>query len=243
MVDILAIGAHPDDVEISMGGAMCVLKKQGYKIGICDLSRGETGTYGSPEIRKKELEAANRILSIDKRITLDLPDGNIQNTEEARVKVIDVIRELRPEIVYSFVTDLTRHPDHAHAGQIVKECVYLAGLEKIKTHFDPFRPSQLIYFPELFINRKPDIVIDITEYFEQKVEAIKAYGSQVISTDKERAEAKTFLRSDNFWDILTTRAKFVGSMVSIKYGEPFYCDLPIRVTDMYRTFIKDKSYK
>ena len=189
------------------------------------------------------MEQANKILSVDKRITLDLPDGNIRNTENARLKVIDVIRELKPEIIFSFVTDLTRHPDHLHTGQIVKESIYLAGLEKINTNFKPFRPSQLIYFPELFINRRPDIVIDISDCFEEKIEAIKAYGSQVIGTEDEKGRSKTFLRSPNFWEVVKTRARFIGAMASVKYGEPFYCDAPVRVLDVYRTFIKDRSYK
>lgn len=243
MVDILAIGAHPDDVEISMGGSLCVFKKQGYRIGICDLSRGETGTYGSPAERQKELQLANRILSVDTRVTLDLPDGNIRNTEQARFKVIDVIRELKPEIVFSFVTDITRHPDHAHTGQIVKESVYLAGLKRIKTDFGPFRPSQLIYFPELFINRKPDFIIDISGFYERKIEAIKAYGSQVTGTGNDAAGPKTFLRSDNFWDMLNARAKYMGAISGTKYGEPFFCDSPVRVTDVYRAFLKDSSFK
>jgi bacillithiol biosynthesis deacetylase BshB1 len=243
MIDILAVGAHPDDVEISMGGALCVFKKQGYRIGICDLSRGETGTYGSPELRQKELEQANGILSVDTRVTLDLPDGNIQNTDQARRKVIDVIRELKPEIVFSFVTDVTRHPDHAHTGQIVKESVYLAGLKKIKTDFQPFRPSQLIYFPELFINRKPDFIIDISGFYEQKIRAIRAYGSQVTGTEDEETGPETFLRSDNFWDMLNARAKYMGAISGVKYGEPFFCDTPVRVTDVYRGFIRDPSFK
>lgn len=242
MIDILAIGAHPDDVEISMGGSLCVFKKQGYKIGICDLSRGETGTYGSPEVRQKELTRANEILDIDTRVTLDLPDGNIRNTEQARLKVIDVIRELKPEIVFSFVTDVTRHPDHTHTGQIVKESVYLAGLKKIKTKFKPFRPSQLIYFPELFINKKPDFIIDISGFYEQKIKAIKAYGSQVTGNGDETT-APSFLRSDNFWDMLNARAKYIGAISGTKYGEPFFCDTPVRVTDVYRAFLRDVSFK
>jgi N-acetylglucosamine malate deacetylase 1 len=243
MIDILAVGAHPDDVEISMGGSLCVFKQQGYKIGICDLCRGESGTYGSPEIRQKEIEEANRILSIDKRVTLDLPDGNIQNTQESRTKLIDVIRELRPEIVFSFVTDVTRHPDHTHTGQIVREAVYLAGLKKIKTNSPAFRPSQLIYFPELFINRKPDFIIDISDYYDQKMKAIKAYGSQVTGTSEEQKEKKTFLRSDNFWNMLHSRAQYMGAITGVKYGEPFFCDTPVRVTDIYKGFIRDPAFK
>jgi len=243
MIDILAIGAHPDDVEISMGGAICVFKKQGYKVGICDLCRGESGTYGSQETRQKELQKANRILSIDRRVTLDLPDGNIRNTEQARLKVINVIREMKPEIVFSFVTDITRHPDHCHTGQIVKESVYLAGLEKIETGLGPFRPSQLIYFPELLISRKPDFIIDISDFFEKKIEAIKAYESQVTGTDDENKNTKTFLRSGNFWETVTSRAKFIGAMAGIRYGEPFYSDTPARVLDVYNSFIRDKSFK
>jgi N-acetylglucosamine malate deacetylase 1 len=243
MVDMLAIGAHPDDVEISMGGAICVFKHQGYKVGICDLSRGESGTYGSAELRQKELKAANKILSIDKRITLDLPDGNIRNTEEARLKMIEVIRELRPEIVFSFVTEVTRHPDHAHAGEIVRESVFLAGLEKIKTKFPPFRPSQLIYFPELLVTRNPDFVIDITDYFETKVDSIKAYGSQVTGSPAEQLKSKTFLRSGAFWEVLHTRGKYFGNMIGRPYGEPFYCDSPVPVSDVYRTFLRDTSFR
>ncbi|MBN2534885.1 MAG: bacillithiol biosynthesis deacetylase BshB1 [Spirochaetales bacterium] len=242
MIDILAIGSHPDDIEISMGGALCVFKQQGYRIGICDLSRGETGTYGTPEQRQEEIKLANRILSIDKRITLDLPDGNIRNTEQARLKVIDVIRELKPEIVFSFVTDISRHPDHTHTGQIVKESVYLAGLKKIETEFAPFRPSQLIYFPELFINRKPDFIIDVSDFYEQKIKAIKAYGSQVTVTGDETG-IKTFLRSDNFWGMLNSRAQYMGAISGVKYGEPFFCDSPVRVMDVYKAFIKDISFK
>ena len=130
MLDVLAVGAHPDDCEISLGGTLCVLKQQGYKIGICDLCSGEAGTYGSAEIRKIELQKATEILSLDVRVTLDMPDEGIRNTEENRLKLIDVIREHKPQILFGFVNQLVRHPDHYYAGRLVKECLFLAGLEK-----------------------------------------------------------------------------------------------------------------
>ena len=121
MVDVMAFGAHPDDCELSMGGTLAVLKKLKHSVGVCDLSAGESGTYGSEEDRKGELAEATRILGLDARETLDLPDGNIRNTEENRLKVIEIIRRHRPRVVFGFVGE-TRHPDHHHAGELVREC-------------------------------------------------------------------------------------------------------------------------
>lgn len=236
MLDVLAVGAHPDDCEIGMAGTICVLKRQGYKVGICDLCEGEAGTYGSAEIRKAELQKASVLLKLDARITLDMPDGNIRNTEENRLKLIEVIREHQPEIVFGFFPQLRRHPDHYYAGVIVKECVFLAGLEKIRTEHPPFRPSTLIYFKELLFKDKPDFVVDISEYWACKVAAIRAYESQVTAEGEDDANTKTFIRSNAFWEILEARSRLAGGMIGTKYGEPFYCDTPARIADIPGAF-------
>jgi bacillithiol biosynthesis deacetylase BshB1 len=236
MLDVLAVAAHPDDCEITMGGTICVLKKLGYKVGVCDLTSGEAGTYGSAEIRKAELQKASKILKLDARITLDMPDGNIRNTEENRMKLIEVIREHRPEIVFGFYNELTRHPDHYFAGQLVKECLFLSGLEKLRSSFPPHRPSALIYFKGLTTQEKPDFIVDVSEVWEQKIQAIQAYSSQVIAEKEDDSNTKTFIRSQAFWEILEAQSRIAGAMIGTKYGESFYCDAPANISDIPAAF-------
>ncbi len=238
MLDVLAIGAHPDDCEISMGGTICVLKQRGYRVGICDLSSGEAGTYGSAEIRRQELQKASELLDLDVRVTLDLPDGHIRNSEENRLKVIDVIRQHRPEIVFGFRADLLRHPDHYYAGILVKECVFLAGLEKIQTTHAPHRPSSLIYFTELLLRDQADFVVDITDVWEKKIDAIRAYSSQVTVEDGDERHRKTFIRSNALWELVEARCRIAGGLIGAKYGETFYCDYPARIQDIPAAFTR-----
>jgi bacillithiol biosynthesis deacetylase BshB1 len=233
MINVLAFGAHPDDCELTMGGTLALLKKNGYKTGVCDLSRGESGTYGSEAIRVEEKEKAGSILSLDARITLDIPDGRIWNTEGNRVKIIEVIRRFRPQIVFSFVAD-TRHPDHRHTGELVLECIFLAGLEKIATESAPFRPAAFIRFPELFPWHKPDFVVDISDVWEIKMAAIKAYASQFGDGSETPQEPPlTFLKSNEFLELIEAKCRLAGGMIGAKYGEPFYTHRPLRVTDPF----------
>jgi bacillithiol biosynthesis deacetylase BshB1 len=238
MLDVLAIGAHPDDCEITMGGTICVLKQLGYKVGICDLCVGEAGTYGSAEIRKAELQHASEILQLDARVTLDMPDGNIRNTEENRLKLIEVIRAHKPEIVFGFAHELTRHPDHYFAGKLVKECSFLAGLEKIKTKHPAHRSSTLIMFKGLRAYEKPDFVVDVTPVWNQKLEAIRAYESQVTADGENDEKTKTFIRSHTFWELLDASARVSGAMIGVKYGEPFYCETPVKLADIPAAFTR-----
>ena len=237
-LDILAFGAHPDDIEIFMGGAAAAFKAQGHRIGVCDLTRGEAGTYGNADIRQQELETAARIMGLDARVTLDIPDGSVRNTEENRLKVIRIIRKYRPELVFTFSRHPMRHPDHTHTGDIVRECCFLAGLEKIETGQEPFRPSGYAMYPELLFNGKPDFVVDISDFWEAKVNAIRAYGSQVTAEQENDGNAKTFIRSNRFWEVLKARAITAGDWIGTKYGEPFFSDLPIRADDVLGAFLK-----
>lgn len=238
MLDILAIGAHPDDIEIFMGGAMAAFHGQGLKTGICDLTRGEAGTYGSAETRGLELSKATEILAVEKRIILDLPDGNVRNDESARLKIIEAIRDTRPELVFTFADFPMRHPDHRLTGEIVRECMFLAGLEKFDTGQPPFRPSACIGFPELIPAVQPDFVVDISEFWDVKLNAIRAYGSQVTAAGEDGENTKTFIRSNRFWEILEARAIMAGARVGVRYGEPFLSGQPLRIRDVTAPFIK-----
>ncbi len=238
MIDILAIGPHPDDIEMFMAGTMMKLKEQGHKTGVCDLTRGELGTYGDIGTREAELQKATKAMDLDARITLDMPDGNVRNTEENRMKIIDVIRQLRPEVVFSFADLPLRHPDHYHTGRMVRECVYLAGLRKIETRFPAFRPASFVGFPELTFD-KPSFVVDITPYWEKRKEAIMCFGTQVIKPGEDDSETKTFIRSNRFWEIQEARAGMAGALIGVKYGEPFFSEHPPRIDDPIKAFSKD----
>jgi bacillithiol biosynthesis deacetylase BshB1 len=236
-VDIMAFGAHPDDCEMYMGGTLLKMKSLSYKVGICDLSRGEAATYGSAETRKKELEKSTALLGVHVRVTLDLPDGNIRDSEENRQQIIEVIRKHRPELVFSFVDRPLRHPDHYRCGKMVRECCYLAGLEKIKTLSPGFRPSAFIGFPELIFDT-PDFVIDVTPFWETRQEAIRCFFTQVLQPGEDDSQTKTFIRSDSFWKIQGARATMAGALIGVRYGEPFYSDNPPQVLDPLEAFKK-----
>ncbi len=236
MVDILAIGAHPDDCEIFMGGSLLYWKQMGKTLAVCDLTGGELGTYGSEEIRKAELNRAKELMGLELRHTLDIPDGHIRNNQENQLKLIEIIRKLRPEVIFSHSDRLIRHPDHRHCGELVKESAFLSGIEKIKTQSPHFRPSALIEFPELTIDKKPDFVIDISDFWEQKVELIRCYGTQVTLAGEDDKKTKTLLRSNAFWDILKARSVQAGAMIGVQYGEPFYSRNPLRIEDPLTVF-------
>ncbi len=236
MVDVLVIGAHPDDCEIFMGGTLFHLKNIGKEIAICDLTRGELGTYGNKNTRDEELNNAKEMIGIKHRFTLNIPDGDIKNTLENRLKVIELIRKLKPEIVFSHSDKIIRHPDHKYCGEIVKEACFLAGIKKIETESAPFRPSALIEFPELIINSKPDFVIDITDYWDKKVELIRCYGTQVTKEGEDDKDTKTLLRSNRFWDVLKSRSIQAGAMIGVEYGEPFYTKNPPAIIDPVSAF-------
>lgn len=229
-LDVMAFGAHPDDCELSMGGTLLLLKKKGYRVGICDLSSGELGTYGSGPERKAELEEASGILGLDARVTLDFVDGNVRNTDENRGKVIRVIREFKPDVVFGFVAE-TRHPDHLNVGKLVKECTFLAGLKKMKTDSPPHRPSAFFRFPELIPWEKPDFVVDISDVWKRKMEVLRCFKSQFSVADQPARSPETLLKSEEFWELLEAKARMAGIMIGARYGEPFYTDRPLRIMD------------
>lgn len=236
-VDILAIGAHPDDIEMFMGGTIIKLKDEGYLTAVCDLTRGELGTYGSAQLRLAEQKESTAVLGLDHRITLDIPDGFVSNTPENQIKIINVIRRYKPEIVFTFANLPMRHPDHYHCGQLVRESCYKAGLKKIETEFEAYRPAQVIGFPELIFD-KPSFVIDISHYWEQREQAIRCFGSQVIGPGEDDSTTKTLIRSNSFWEIQEGRGTMAGAAIGVRYGEPFYTDHAPQILDPVAAFTR-----
>lgn len=229
-VNILAFGAHPDDVEIFMGGSLLFFKSVGLSIGICDLTQGEAGTYGDRELRKREKNIASKMLDLNLRETLDIPDGQVRLNDTNLNKIINVLRAHCPKVVFTMPPG-DRHPDHYNTHYLVKEACFLSGLKKWKNPLPAHRPGGLAYYPELTIDKKPDFVVDISAFINQKIAAIKAYGSQVVQETEKDQPPLTLIRSNLFWKQLNARTVQAGSYIGVEYGEPFYSFQSIQVTD------------
>ena len=222
-VDILAIGIHPDDVELSASGTLLRHAAQGKTFGLLDLSRGELGTRGTPEIRAREAAEAARILGAAFRETLDIPDGLFVQVPEQWLKIVRVLRACRPDIVLCNAPD-DRHPDHGRAAKMEADACYYAGLEKIQT-FDhegraqeKWRPKAVYHYIQ---DRQlvPDFVVDITPWFAQKMEAILAFRSQFYSAEGE--VANTPISGRDFLDFMEAKARVFGRPILAQYAEGF----------------------
>jgi len=226
-IDALAVGAHPDDVELGIGGTIAKLTSSGKSVVLLDLTRGEMGSRGTPEIRKAESEKASTVLGIKERVTLDLGDSILQSTLEARKQVMEVIRKYRPTIIFApYWDDL--HPDHAAAGIIVKSTIYPSGFTKYPAAGEPYRANGVLFFM-MHTEFNPSLVVDVTGYHEKKIEAIKCYASQ-LHTDKSN-EPKTNLSRPGFISKLEARAMYFGSSIGTEYGEPFLTIRNVPVQD------------
>lgn len=222
-LDILVLAAHPDDAELSCGGILLNEKKNGNKTGIIDLTRGELGTRGTAETRKLEAAKAAEILQLDVRDNLGLADGFFQNDEAHQRAVIRAIRTYQPEIILTNAPE-DRHPDHGRAAQLVESSSFLSGLRRIETLDDsgqpqePWRPRYVFNFiQDRYLD--PDVIVDISDVFEQKMEAIKAYGTQFFNPALN--EPTTYISTPGFYDSIIERAKMLGRMIGVPYGEGF----------------------
>jgi bacillithiol biosynthesis deacetylase BshB1 len=222
-LDILAFAAHPDDTELSCSGTIASHIAEGKKVGVVDFTRGELGTRGTPETRDQEAKEASEILGLSVRENLGFADGFFQNDQAHQLKVIEVIRRYQPEIVLAnAITD--RHIDHGRAAQLAHDACFLAGLAKIITfdvHGNPqaaWRPKAVYhYIQDRYI--QPAIVVDITNFWEIKVQAIRAFKTQFF--DPNSAEPMTPISTPEFLDFLEGRAREMGRMIGVKYGEGF----------------------
>jgi len=230
---VLAFGVHPDDVELSCSGTLINEVKKGNAAGVIDLTQGELGTRGTIETRKKEAADAAAIMGLSIRENLCMRDGFFKNDEEHQLKVIRAIRKYQPEIILANVLD-DRHPDHGRAGHLLRESCFLAGLSKIETFDDEgnpqqrWRPKQVLhYIQDRFY--EPDLIVDISDVFEQRMQAIKAYATQFHVNDESFQGTQTYISTPDFAESLIARARLMGKRIGVKYGEGFISQKSIGV--------------
>ncbi len=220
-LDALAFGAHADDVEIGCSGTIIKLGALGHKTGVISLTKGEMATRGTPEIRSKEFNKAAEIMGLSVHKMLDIPDGHIEKTWENKTKIIKEIRTYKPKIVFAPYW-ITRHPDHEQTSILVRESAFLSGLKKIDTGQEPFRPNKVIYYQTRF-EFKPSFIVDISDFYPQKMKTILAYKSQFFNLDKakDKLGEETLISRPDFPGRIETRDKQYGIYIGVKYGEPF----------------------
>ncbi len=228
-LDVLAIAAHPDDAELSVGGTLVKLARMGYTTGILDLTRGEAGTRGAPQIREAESRRAFEILGLTIRETLDLGDSHIWVNEDSRVEVVRALRRLRPRLVFTQQWD-DPHPDHAHASRLVREAAHVAGLAKYDADEgqERWRPSCVAYF-HFTRTVAPTFIVDISETFERKWEAIRAHQSQFFNPDSD--EPQTRVSTQGFLREMESRDRYFGALIGVEYGEAFFVREALNVAD------------
>lgn len=230
-LDLLAIAAHPDDVELTCGGTVLKMSQAGYKVGILDLTQGEMGTRGTAELRLREAAKAARILGVHHRSNLGLPDSRLEVTEDYRVAVARKIRELRPHIVILPYWE-GRHPDHYKASQIAYEGCFIAGLKRYAMDGEAFRPFKILY-STVYCDVRPTFVVDITKQFERRRRAILCYASQFKPKAAER-RSKVYLPLDELENETNLIARYYGQMAGVRYAEPYLVKEVMQVDDVVR---------
>ena len=225
--DILAMAAHPDDVEQTCGGTLIRMAEMGYRTGVLDLTAGDMGTRGSPETRVAESEIAAGHLRLAWRANLHMPDARLQNDIAARMSLAVKIRELRPRVVILPYWQ-ARHPDHYRAGELGYEACFLAGLKKLDEYSEPHRPQKILY-SSLYADVKPSFIVDISTQFERRMQALLSYVSQY----GESSEGATLFPDEReIRERLGAIARFYGNQIGVEYGEPFVVKEAIRIDDI-----------
>ncbi len=249
-LDVLAFAAHPDDVELFAGGTVCKLVQLGYEVGVVDLTRGELGSRGSPELRMEEAAAAAGIMGVAVRECLGLPDGDISNTAENRMEIIRSLRRHKPGLLLINAPEC-RHPDHGAAARIVAESAFYAGLEKIETNDseghgqEPWRPHHVMHYMQSLLF-EPTIVVDVTDVWEQRMKAVRAFGSQFHRPDYAGGddEPGTFVSNPLFLKWIEARARTYGYRIGAEYGEPFlYRHGPVGTDDPVEMLRKKRPFR
>jgi bacillithiol biosynthesis deacetylase BshB1 len=235
-LDLLAIAAHPDDVELTCGGTLLKMAQRGYKTGILDLTAGEMGTRGTPEIRAKEAAKAAKLLGVKWRGTLGVPDSDVQPSRQHKLRLASVIRELRPKTVILPYWE-ARHPDHYHASTLGYEACFLAGLKQLPIEGEAYRPFKILYCTSYYADVRPTFVVDITAQYELRRRAILAFGSQFMPKKSEK-KGKVHLAIDRLEEEMNQLARHYGQMIGARYGEPFLQKELIMVDDVVKMEVR-----
>ena len=234
-IDLLAIAAHPDDVELTCGGTLLKMARSGYKTGILDLTAGEMGTRGTPETRAKEAARAGKLLRVKWRGTLDVPDSDVQASRQNKLRLAQQIRALRPHSVILPYWE-ARHPDHYHASTLGYEACFLAGLKQLPIEGEPFRPFKILY-STAYAAVRPTFVVDITAEYAQRRRAILAFASQ-FRPGKRARKSGVHLAIDRLEEEMNQRARQFGQMIGVKYGEAFLTREMAQVEDVVRMAVR-----
>ena len=240
-LDVLAIGVHPDDVELGCSGTLIKEVKRGKKAGVIDLTQGELGTRGTIETRFQEAEEAARIMGISVRENLKMRDGFFQNDETHQLQLIQAIRKYQPEIIIGNILE-DRHPDHGRAGQLIYDACFLSGLKQVKTkdeegrEQEKWRPKQLLhYLQDRFY--EPDVIVDITEVWDQRLQSIKAYKTQFHNPGSN--EDETYISSPEFLESIIARARLLGKRIGVRFAEGFISKKSIGISNLDALILKE----
>jgi N-acetylglucosamine malate deacetylase 1 len=245
-IDLLAIAAHPDDVELACAGTMLMAKRDGKRTGVIDLTRGELSTRGTLETRQQETDAATKILGLDYRANLAMHDGNIELSQENLRSLIVQIRKTRPTILLA-PSRAERHPDHEAAAELARRAAFYAGLVKIETKDEdgnpqePHRPLLVLHYMQTY-SFHPTIIVDVTPVFEEKMRTMEAYGSQFYvqqkGSDLSSSPRETMLSQPGFIEANQARAAHYGKEIGVRYAEPFWCAEPLGTQDLFSVLTK-----
>lgn len=236
-LDVLAFGVHPDDVELSCAGTLINEIKNGRKAGVIDLTAGELGTRGTAETRSQEAQKAAKVIGLSIRKNLGMRDGFFCNDEAHQLQVIQAIRTYQPEIILANVLE-DRHPDHGRAGKLIRDAAFLAGLKKIETVDESgtaqerWRPKMVLHYIQDRLH-EPDLVIDISDVFEQRLEAVKVYATQFHVAPDSAQGTQTYISTPDFMEALIARWRLMGKRIGVKYAEGFVSEKSIGVRSLH----------
>ena len=231
-VDLLFFSAHADDVELCVGGTVARYVKEGLRVGIVDLTRGEMGTRGTAVIRKREAAKAAKTLGAAFRDQLDFGDGGLRTGREEELQIIEVVRRTRPRLVFTPYPD-DRHPDHTRAGRIVTEASFYAGLRQLKTALPAHRPQTVVYFLQNYMF-PPTFIVDVSASWKTKMKAIGAFKSQFF--DPKSREPNTFISDPKFLQMIEARGRHFGALIGATFGEAFITKQPPRIDDVIAAY-------
>lgn len=230
--DLVVFAAHPDDAELCCGGLLLNTLRSGRSTAVVDLTRGELGSLGTPELRTKEAEAAARALGLTHRVNLSIPDGHVRDTDENRKAIVRTIRQLRPQLVIAPPLD-DHHPDHMGTANLLRQSLYLCGIKNYLPELPPHRPRALLHHMGTR-PMNPQIVVDISEVIQQRMDAVRCYKSQFGAPQSQDFPVR--IASEKFLESIEATLKYFGSLIGVAYGEPYTSELPIPAVDLVSLF-------